>query len=180
MRCSRVSQQFFGDSDYKEPGLVVKKTPEYYLCYRGDRYDSQGPDLLNFTIDYIDSHEKLSLEALSLNRWLHGINNNFDRRDAAGFLAEVDNLYKIFGSSLPTAAPKEKLNYLQRNFAKVPHWENPNYCLARRNFIDKFLVKFEYHKQMMENYPDIKAIQISPALAKKHKKKQPALLFRKL
>ena len=148
-------------------GIVIEKQPDFYRSYH-EYSESDGSTLKDLIGHYYHSGagQAQKDEYYAFSNHMHW---DVDERRPAALLDNLNGIFKLIDPCYKETARKEKLKYLTAALKTM----NPQKLRIEgrqpdRELIDKFLIKFNYHKIFLKRFPEIKTIELPSSMREKY------------
>ena len=148
-------------------GVILENNGEYHKCYH-DMLNFEGTSLADIIMLFVNENYPAAQKEIHYDT-SKKILANIKNGEFEQLLDNYNNLFKMFAKDYKEEARPAKLKYLKDEFKKLP--VNNKYIKEHRLcLLDRFLIKFNYHKIFLAKHPNIKTIKLNSELATKCKK----------
>ena len=152
---------------YRGYGVVIEKHEDYYRSYH-DASEFGTGTLMAIIKRHWNSGVGL-LRRFEYNKLCYALTWDVRNQKAHSLLKALNGIITMVDPDYVEHERAAKLKYLKAELKKIPAPESID--RARRpeyEIIDKFLIKFNYHKVFLAQHPEVKTIELPPAMQKKY------------
>ena len=150
-------------------GVIIEKTPTTYQAHH-NFFTPDGKTFFNLLEDHFNiynfngwsKHEKFETSEAR-------VRSSFYADDMAATLKHIEQMFQAIDPDYIPDRPAEKLKYLRELVAPLDR-HKIEYMANYSRLLDKFFIKFDYHKLYLQKNPNIRAVKLTPQLAQKYHK----------
>ena len=149
-------------------GLVIEKQPDYYRSYH--QYAApDGSKLMELVGHHFHSGAGRAQKD-KFYEFRNPLQRDIKQSNACAVLETVNGIFKLLEPNYVEQSREEKLKYLDEQFSEQPTHQEPYPGIRPEDeILDKFLIKFNYHKIFLAQHPSLETMVLPPHMQEKYR-----------